>query len=392
MTLNKQERWALAVGMLGLVSTFGIARFIYTPLLPLMQTQLGFGEDWAGLLASANYVGYLCGALIAMFIHTIDTKRRLFRLAIVLAALSNIGMGISLHDTTQLFLRFFSGLASAGGMVIGSGLMMLAINPRHSSTALSIHFAGIGLGIVLGALWVLGLQHFQSWQGLWISSGILILLLGLPGLLFSPWQLHPHKQVAIDTAVPHKAFKWLISLIALAYFCEGVGYVISATFLVSILQKGTLLPHLGDYAWVVVGLAAAPSCWLWAQLAQRIGEFRALTLAYLVQAVGVVLPVISTSEVAAMLGALLFGGTFMGIVSMVLMYGGKLGGSRPTRLMGLLTACFGVAQIIGPAVAGWIAEQQGNFNLPLILASAITVTGGILMWVAHYVAKQGMEA
>ncbi|MBU0655766.1 MAG: YbfB/YjiJ family MFS transporter [Gammaproteobacteria bacterium] len=394
MTLSKQERWSIAVGMLGLIATFGIARFIYTPLLPLMQASLGFGEDWAGLLASANYVGYLCGALGASFIHSIATKRFLFRLAIVVAALTNIGMGIIQDDTLWLLFRFLSGLASAGGMVIGSGLMMLAVNPRHSTTALGIHFSGVGIGIALGALWVLLLKDGLTWQGLWISTGILLLVLGLPGLLFNQWSLNPHKKVAIDSAVPHRAFKLLITLIALialAYFCEGVGYVISATFLVSILQKASLVPHLGDYAWVVVGLAAAPSCWLWSQLARRIGDFPALIAAYLVQAVGIVLPVISTSQVASILGALLFGGTFMGIVSMVLMYGGRLGGSRPTRLMGLLTACFGVAQIVGPAAAGWMAEQQGNFNLPLMIAAGVTVVGAALMWLAQRVSTQHGE-
>lgn len=384
MELTQQERRSIIIGMLGLITTFGIARFIYTPLLPLMQAELGFGDDWAGMLAAVNYVGYLCGALGSIFIHSINTKRWLFKLAIVMAALTNIGMGITQNDTLWLLLRFLSGLASAGGMVIGSGLMMLAVNPRHSVTALGIHFSGVGLGIALGALWVLFLKSSQDWQTLWVSTGILILVLGLPGLLFTRWGLNPHKKAAIEAATPHSAFKWLITLIALAYFCEGVGYVISATFLVSILQQSATLPYLGDYAWVVVGLAAAPSCWLWSRLARRIGDFPALITAYLVQAVGIVLPVFSTSEAAALLGALLFGGTFMGIVAMVLMYGGRLAGSRPTQLMGLLTACFGIAQIIGPAVGGWMAEQQGNFNLPLLIAGSVTITGAVLMGFASY--------
>lgn len=387
-TLNKQERWSIAIGMLGLITTFGIARFIYTPLLPLMQADLGFGEDWAGILASVNYIGYLCGALGAIFVKSITSKRSLFKLSIVIAVITNLGMGLIQHDTAWLLLRFFSGLASAGGMVIGSGLMMLAISPKHTSTALSIHFAGVGIGIALGAIWVLLLKDVQNWQDLWVSTGLLIFILGLPSLLFKQWHLNPNKKAAIDSDVPKSSLKLLITLIALAYFCEGVGYVISATFLVSILQSTASIPQLGDYAWVVVGLAAAPSCWLWAKLAKRIGEFHALITAYCLQAIGIILPVISQSEMAAIAGAILFGGTFMGIVSMVLVYGGRLGGSHPTKLMGLLTACFGIAQIIGPAIAGWMAEQQGNFDLPLILAAIITVIGGILIAFAKSVEQR----
>ncbi|MFZ1389168.1 MAG: YbfB/YjiJ family MFS transporter [Thiolinea sp.] len=386
--LNRQERWSIAIGILGLITAFGIPRFIYTPLLPLMQADLGFGDDWAGVLASVNYIGYLCGALGAIFVHSISSKRLLFKISIVIAAVTNIGMGLIQQDAVWLVLRFLSGLASAGGMVLGSGLMILAISPKHTSTALGIHFSGIGLGLTLGAVWVLMFKDMQTWQGLWISSGVLIFILGLPALLFNQWYLNPQKKAAIAAAVPQQAFKLLITLVALAYFCEGIGYVISATFLVSILQHNTSFPQLGDYAWVAVGLAAIPSCWVWARIAQRMGEFPALIAAYVVQAVGIILPVLSDSIAAALLGALLFGSTFMGIVSMVLVYGGRLGGSKPTQLMGILTACFGVAQIIGPAFAGWMAEQQGNFNLSLILGCLFTLLGGALMWAAWRVQQR----
>jgi predicted MFS family arabinose efflux permease len=386
--LSSQERWSIAIGILGLITTFGMPRFIYTPLLPLMQADLGFGDHWAGVLASVNYIGYLCGALGAIFVHSINSKRLLFKLSIVIAGLTNVGMGLLEQDAVWLVLRFLSGLASAGGMVLGSGLMMLAISPKHTATALGIHFSGVGLGLTLGAIWVLLFKDSQTWQGLWISSGLLILALGLPALLFNRWYLNPDKKAAIAAAVPQHAFKWLIILVALAYFCEGIGYVVSATFLVSILQHNPSFPQLGDYAWLVVGLAATPSCWIWARIAQRIGEFPALITAYVIQAIGIVLPALSDSIVAGLMSAVLFGSTIMGIVSMVLVYGGRLGGAKPTQLMGILTACFGVAQIVGPTFAGWMAEQQGNFNLALLLGGAFTLLGGALMWMAWQVQRR----
>ncbi|MDV9179012.1 YbfB/YjiJ family MFS transporter, partial [Streptomyces sp. W16] len=47
---------ALAAGM-------GVGRFVYTPLLPLMHAQAGLSTDAGAHLATANYVGYLVGAL-----------------------------------------------------------------------------------------------------------------------------------------------------------------------------------------------------------------------------------------------------------------------------------------------------------------------------------------
>jgi predicted MFS family arabinose efflux permease len=387
MTLPQSERMALIASMSALLTTFGMARFIYTPLLPLMQEATGFGNDWAGYLASANYVGYLFGALAVTQVHSLDFKKTLLRLSVILAALTNIGMGVTQNEWLWVGMRFVSGLCSVGGMIIGTSLLMLATPPAQSTQRLSVHFSAIGLGLALGALWVLLFKSTQTWAELWISSGIAIVILGAPALRFNSWTVNPLKQQAINQLKDIPISKLFLVLFAAAYFCEGVGYVISATFLVSILQKQTTIPHLGDYAWLIVGLSMAPSCWLWTKLAQRRGEFPALIAAYLVQSVGIILPVLSHSTGATIVGAILFGGTVIGIVSMVLIYGGRMAGSRPTTIMGLLTACFGVAQVLAPAYAGWLAEHQGHFDTSLMLASAVTVCGAGLMWAASRVIK-----
>jgi len=51
---------ALAVGM-------GIGRFVYTPILPLMTTQAHLTSQLGGLVATANYVGCLAGAMAEVF-------------------------------------------------------------------------------------------------------------------------------------------------------------------------------------------------------------------------------------------------------------------------------------------------------------------------------------
>ena len=57
------------------------------------------------------------------------------------------------------------------------------------------------------------------------------------------------------------------------------------------------------------------------------------------------------------LAAILLGGTFMAITSLGLAGARRMASSDPVRVLGLLTAGFGVGQIIGPSLAGYLRER-----------------------------------
>src|SRR5215471_6008480 len=63
-TLRSMLNVAIA-GLIALAIVLGIGRFAFTPVLPMMQQDAGLSVTAGGWLASANYLGYLLGALSA---------------------------------------------------------------------------------------------------------------------------------------------------------------------------------------------------------------------------------------------------------------------------------------------------------------------------------------
>ena len=49
------------------------------------------------------------------------------------------------------------------------------------------------------------------------------------------------------------------------------------------------------------------------------------------------------------------------------------------RAAAFLTASFGIGQVLGPVLAGILADLQQGFALPLTLATACVVLGGVFV-------------
>ena len=87
------------------------------------------------------------------------------------------------------------------------------------------------------------------------------------------------------------------------------------------------------------------------------------------------LPTATAIDRRLLIGAALFGGTFIGLVSLVLTMAGRFYPTRPAKMMGKMTIAYGVAQIAAPAVTGLLAEQSGTYADGLYLAAAVMMLG-----------------
>lgn len=377
---DQRERYkVLGAGIFSMVLSLGVARFAYTPLLPVMQQQAGLGVADAGWLAAINYAGYLSGALLASRINDLVLKDRLYRLGMIMAVLTTALMAISTDVTVWAVSRYLAGLSSAAGMLLGTALNLNWLIRHQHRSELGIHFVGLGLGIVLSGAGVALMSQWLDWQQQWWAFTLIASLLLIPALRWLPapdTSSVTKGGQAMPDAPPSRAF--LIVFMA-AYFCCGVGYVITATFIVAIVDHLPGLAGRGNLVFLVIGLAAAPACIMWDLIARRTGEINALILAAVLQIVGIILPVLGAGLLSALAGALLFGGTFIGMVSLVLTMAGRYYPTRPAKMMGRMTMAYGAAQIMAPAITGHLALRLGSYASGLYMAAAVMGVGTLLL-------------
>ncbi|PVV09847.1 MAG: MFS transporter [gamma proteobacterium symbiont of Ctena orbiculata] len=370
----------LAGGVISLILMLGIARFAYTPLLPIMLEQAGLGLSEGGWLTAVNYLGYLCGAITASLISDLVLKDRLYRIGLVVAVVSTLGMGLTENIWLWSFYRFIAGLSSAAGLLLGSGLILNWLIRHGYRSELGIHFSGVGLGIAFGALAVELMHHHLDWREQWLMLSLMGGLMAIPAWAWLPppdtSQVTHSGEVMVD-APPSRRFQQIFMA---AYFCAGAGYVVSATFIVAIIDELPGLSGLGGWSFFILGLAAAPASILWDLVARRTGDINALIIAFVLQTIGILLPLMHHSPIMAMAGALLFGGTFIGIVSLVLTMAGRYYPTRPAKMMGKMTISYGIAQIVTPAITGLLAERSGSYSDGLYLATVIMTVGTLLIF------------
>jgi predicted MFS family arabinose efflux permease len=365
-------------GLIAMAVAIGIGRFVYTPILPPMMVALGFSKSTFGLIASANFAGYLIGALAATRATLPGPGRVWLPGALVLSAATTAAMGLTTSVTAFIILRFLGGVASALVLILSSTLVLGQLAAARRPALASLHFAGVGTGIAVSAALV-ALQRAAGagWAAMWQASGAVSLAGALAvALLVSGRPASPPP----PAGAANRPLDPRLKRMTVAYGLFGFGYVITATFLVAIVRATPAIRDLEPVIWVVVGLAAAPSVLFWTAAGRRIGIPAAFAIAALAEAVGVLASVVSPNTAGICVAAVLVGGTFMGLTALGLLRGRELTRGDPRRVMAAMTGAFGIGQIIGPALAGVVSDALGGFAVPSLAAAGALV---VAAWLAR---------
>ncbi|RWN48218.1 MAG: MFS transporter [Mesorhizobium sp.] len=372
-------RFAFA-GMIAMAIAMGIGRFVYTPILPGMMQELHLSPADAGWIASANYLGYLVGALAAAGGWAHGRERLLMLAGLGASAVLAALMGLTEAMAAFLAIRFLAGLASAFVMVFMASVVFSHIAAAGRNDLQAWHFGGVGLGIAASAamMAVLVAEH-SGWAAGWLwSAAISACGFVLVALLVNEGPLG-NGEVPREPAL--RMDRSLVKVI-IAYGLFGFGYVVTATFLVAIVRQGGGSRIFEAMVWMVAGLAGFPSVWFWQKIAARTGLYAAYALACFIEVAGVTASVAIGGATGPLLAGVLLGGTFIAITAFGLQAARQQAPSAPRRIFALMTAAFGLGQIIGPVAAGFLAQMSGDFFLASITAAIVLVVSGAITWSA----------
>jgi predicted MFS family arabinose efflux permease len=366
---SSASAWVCALaGLAALAVAMGIGRFAFTPILPMMQEDFGLSVSEAGWLASANYMGYLAGALSAIGMRVQPTAA--IRAGLLVIGLSTFAMGLEHSFMLWVVLRSLSGIASAWVLVFVSTWALERLALLGRSNLSGAVYAGVGTGMVIagGACLVVMSLDARS-DGAWLSLGAVSIAVTAaiwPLIKASP---SPNPTPAMTTAPSglRRATFWRL---VLCYGAFGFGYIIPATFLPAMAKQIIPDPQLFGWAWPVFGAAALVST-LFAARLERFLSHRAVWIAgHFIMALGVVIPLFVPGLRGIMMAALLVGGTFM-VVTMAGMQEARRVAAPHARtlIMAAMTSAFALGQILGPVMVSLLV--QAGFAPALVLAAAM---------------------
>ncbi|HEX4584233.1 MAG TPA: YbfB/YjiJ family MFS transporter [Burkholderiaceae bacterium] len=370
------QAWTVAlVGLASLASAMGIGRFAFTPLLPLMQDSARITLAQGAWIASANYLGYLIGAVASYFVPVRAPAAA--RWGLIAVAGSTLPTAFADSFAQLIALRLIAGVASAFVLIGASGWALSSLALRQRLRWSGWVFAGVGTGICLAGLTALVVASVGA-PVRWAWGGLGALAAAVAVLAWRPLETidadlrpaRPNRLGHIDSG------GW--TLIA-CYGAFGFGYILPATFIPAAARSIVQDPTVFALAWPLFGLAAAVSTVAVSHGSNAARPRAVAGWSFIVMALGVGLPVVSAGLGALCLAAVCVGGTFMVATMTCMQEAQRIERDAPGGLIAAMTAAFALGQLIGPLTVTSGPSVRESIAGASAVASGLLLLAGVVL-------------
>ncbi len=387
--------WIVAfTGTLVVVLSHGFGRMSYSVILPSMKEGLSLDYTQVGLIATGNFIGYLCLAVIGGFLAARFGVRKVTLVSLLVMGISLFLTGLSESFGFAFLMRLITGMGNGASYVPMMALPAAWFVAKKRGLATGIVAAGIGIGLSISGLilpFFITRYGQEGWRYAWYLMGAIVFVLSLVcycllrdnpaemGLsvfggaeeskggpkvtLFSAW-----KDVVGEKEI------WKLGCV---YFMYGFSYIIYLTFFVAYLTKEMgLAPKAAGGIFALLGFFSIFCGVVWGGISDVLGRRYGAMFAYLTLALSYLIFAFWKGPVGFYLSAVIFGITAFSIPAiMAAAAGDSVGGRLAPAGLGFITLFFGIGQAFGPAVAGWIKDATGNFTNAFLLSAFVSIIG-----------------
>jgi predicted MFS family arabinose efflux permease len=361
---------ALCASLVGI----GLARFVYTPLLPAIIAGGWFSASDAVYLAAANLGGYLLGACVVGQVAGRVAPRSVLRASMAMAAASLLACAWPIGFAWFFAWRLVSGVAGGMAMVLAAPAVLPHVAPSRRGFVGGAIFTGVGLGVIAsGTLIPLLLRHglMQTWLGLGLIAAVLTLV---------GWTGWPTDQAGTTMhATPARAGSATrpILKLCLMYGLNAFGLVPHMIFLVDYVARGLGQGvQAGTEYWTLFGVGATVGPIALGHLADRVSTRDAFRITLLTEFVFVGLPALHFGQATLIASAVVVGACTIGVVPVVLARTRDLLQHHPTRQSGAwraATVTFACFQAAGAYLFSFLFQRLGSFDLLFALGACALI-------------------
>lgn len=383
----------VATGTLIVIACLGFGRFALGMLLPSMGASLKMDYAHMGYVSTGNFVGYLSAVVLSALLTERLGARRLIVTGLALVSVSMMGVALTRSFWQVLVLYVITGFGSGAANVPIMALVSHWFGRRLRGRAAGFMVIGSGIAIIISGQLIPAVDArvgAEGWRWSWLVLGIaslaitavaLALLRDHPddlGLLPLAADTAPQPGAATPAGPSHS--RHVIAHLGAIYFLFGYTYVIYATFIVTTLVQGRGFSEAAaGRFWTWVGAFSLLSGPVFGTLSDRLGRKTGLMVVFAIQAVAYVLAALHLPIASIYLSVFLFGIVAWSIPTiMAAAVGDYLGPAHAAAAFGTITLFFGVGQIIGPAIAGVVADHTGGFGASYMMAAAMAAAAVIL--------------
>jgi MFS family permease len=387
----------LVLGTLVVAGALGLARFGYTVVLPAMQEDLGLSNTQTGMLATANMIGYLALSAIGGALASRYGPRIVIVLGLILTGVAMFFTGLAQGFFSAAFWRAVTGIGSGASNVAVMGLIAPWFAPKRRGFESGIIVSGSSVALILiGSLVprLLALVGNSGWRVCWMIFGAVTFFLALLCALFlrnRPAEVGAQPFGASSSepsplTVKSKVMEWgrvyrsiPVWHLGIVYTAFGFSYVIYMTFFAKyLIAEGGYTREAAGNLFMIVGWCSLFCGIIWGTVSDVIGRKYAMITVYLIHAIAFSLFALWPVPPGFTISAILYGLTAWSLPAIIAATcGDVLGPKLAAAAFGFTTIFLGIGQILGPSVAGGLADGTGSFSPAFLLAGGVALLGAI---------------